>query len=96
MCLVDLYVKPANALRHQTKAVVKQWASFSVEVPPVPLAAKRSPSRKVSHFMLWSFAEGRLVAEENLSQQLKLEQVSENREGAKTDGKEKIENLVLQ
>lgn len=46
--------------------------------------------------MLWSSAEGRLVAEENLSQQLRLEQVSESREGAKTDGKEKIENLVLQ
>ena len=85
---VGLYVMPANTLRHQTKAVIKQWASFSVKVPPVPLAAERSPSGKVSHFMLRSSAEGGPVAEENLPQQLRFQQVSESREGAKADGKE--------
>lgn len=87
---------PANALRHQTKAVINQWASFSVKVLPVALAAKRNPSGKVSHFMLRSSAEGRLVAEQNLSQQLMFQQVSESREGAKPDGKDNTENVSLQ
>lgn len=92
---VGLYVMPANTLRHQTKAVIKQRASFSVKVPPVPLAAERSPSGKVNHFMLQSSAEGRLVAKENPSLQRRFQQVSESREGAKADAKEDIEKLSL-
>lgn len=44
--------------------------------------------------MLWSSAEGGPVAEENPSQQLRFQQVSESRV-AKADGKENTENLSL-
>lgn len=92
---VGLNVMPANTLRYQTKVVINQWASFSIKAPSALLAAERSPSGKVSHFMPWSSAGGRLVAEENLPQQLRFQQVSESREGAKADGKKNIEKLAL-